>query len=149
MIFYVSNPPNVVGQNSKSLQQIKPEVEKLKHKVCGRAYKFLIAKMNNLRKPNTNFQIYQESILLKYRALVSFLRLHNQDVFQDVCEKYCEIMNNLYSTKLHQYFKDTWKLCEYRISRADILFSNEHEDPSNSKIFESCMSQFTYAVPST
>ena len=55
MIFYVSNPPNVVGQNSKSLQSIKPEVDKLKHKVCGRAYKFLIAKMNNLRKPNTNF----------------------------------------------------------------------------------------------
>ena len=85
-------------------------MEKLKHKVCSRAYKFLLAKMNNLRKPNTNFQIYQESILLKYTALVSFLHIHNQEVFQELCEKYCEIMNALYSTKLHQYFKDTWGL---------------------------------------
>lgn len=81
MIFYVQNPPTQIGQNSKSLQKIKPEIEKLKFKVCSRAYKFLLAKMNNLRKPNTNFQIYQESILLKYKALVSFLRIHNQEVF--------------------------------------------------------------------
>tara|TARA_B110000285_G_C14879221_1_gene493047 strand:- start:342 stop:674 length:333 start_codon:yes stop_codon:yes gene_type:complete len=101
MIVYVQNPPTAVGTHSKSLQQIKPEVEKLMHKVCSRAYKFLISKMNNLRKPHTNFQIYQESILLKYKALVSFLKIHNQEVFQDLCEKYCEIMNILYSTKLH------------------------------------------------
>ena len=55
MVFYVANPPSAVGKHSKSLDAIKPEVEKLKHKVCSRAYKFLLAKMNNLRKPNTNF----------------------------------------------------------------------------------------------
>lgn len=81
MVVYVQNPPSAVGTHSKSLLQIRDEVEKLKHKVCNRAYKFIIAKMNNLRKPNTNFQIYQESILLKYKALISFLKIHNRDVF--------------------------------------------------------------------
>ena len=61
-----------------------------------------------------------------------------------MCEKYCEIMNILYSTKLHQYFKDTWKLIYYRINKNDILFANEGEDPAasglNAKIFEQCMS---------
>jgi len=124
-------------------------VERLKHKVCNRAYKFLVAKINNLRKPNTNFQIYQDSILLKYKALVAFLRLHNQEVFHELTEKYCEIMNNLYSTKLHQYFKDTWSLVYYRINKNDILFTNEGEDPAsggiNSRVFEQCMSGLTYA----
>ena len=53
-------------------------------------------------------------------------------------------MNILYSTKLHQYFKDTWKLIYYRINKNDILFANEGEDPAasglNAKIFEQCMS---------
>ena len=55
MIVYVQNPPSAVGTHSKSLGQIKKEIELLMHKVCSRAYKFIIAKMNNLRKPNTNF----------------------------------------------------------------------------------------------
>lgn len=34
MVFYVQHPPQAIGQNSASLQQIKPEIEKIKHKVC-------------------------------------------------------------------------------------------------------------------
>ena len=130
MVFYVQHPPQAIGQNAHSLQQIKPEIEKVKNKVCQRCYKFLVMKMNNLRKPNTNFQIYQESILLKYRALAYFLKLHNLEAFQELCEKYCEIMKDLYSSKLHMYFKDTWKLVQYRINKKDVLFANEGDDPS-------------------
>jgi len=77
--------------------------------------------------------------LLKYRALTYFLKLHNLESFQDLCEKYCEIMNYLYSSKLSQYFKDTWKLVHYRINKKDVLFSNEGDDPSthvNAALFE-------------
>mmetsp|Transcript_16950 Transcript_16950/g.26097 ORF Transcript_16950/g.26097 Transcript_16950/m.26097 type:complete len:126 (+) Transcript_16950:630-1007(+) len=102
--------------------------------------------MNNLRKPNTNFQIYQESILLKYKALMSFLKIHNNEVFKEVCDKYCEIMNILYSSKLHQYFKESWNLVYNRISKPDILFASENEDPKqaglNAKTFEQCFTQF-------
>ena len=49
-------------------------------------------------------------------------------------------MNQLYSSKLHQYFKDTWKLVYFRINKNDILFANENEDPANgtlnAKMFE-------------
>ena len=48
-------------------------------------------------------------------------------------------MNNLYSTKLHQYFKDTWNLVHQGISRKDIIFSSENENPVdgvNAKMFE-------------
>jgi len=61
---------------SKALQEIRPELERLKTKVSSRARNFLMAKMNNLKKPKTNFQIHQESILLKYKPLVIFLREH-------------------------------------------------------------------------
>ena len=128
-----------------SLQKLKPEVIRMKHLVCGRAFKFLVAKINNLRKPKTNFQIYQESILLKYKALVQFLKMNNSEVYSELCEKYCETMNNIYSSKLHQYFKDTFKLVQFKISKADLLFCKENSDPAqagiNAKVFEQCMAQ--------
>jgi hypothetical protein len=40
---------------SKALIEVKPELEKLKFKVCARSRNFLISKMNNLRKPKSNF----------------------------------------------------------------------------------------------
>jgi hypothetical protein len=40
---------------SKALIEVRPELEKLKFKVCARARNFLIAKMNNLKKPKSNF----------------------------------------------------------------------------------------------
>lgn len=41
--------------DSKALEEVKPELEKLQFKVCGRARNFLISKMNNLQKPQSNF----------------------------------------------------------------------------------------------
>ena len=43
---------------SRALEEVKPELEKLKYKVCSRTRNYLISKMNNLRKPKSNFQIY-------------------------------------------------------------------------------------------
>jgi hypothetical protein len=40
---------------SRALEEVRPELEKLKFKVCSRARNFLIAKLNNLKKPKTNF----------------------------------------------------------------------------------------------
>ena len=41
--------------DSQALDEVKPEMEKLKFKVVSRARNYLISKMNNLRKPKSNF----------------------------------------------------------------------------------------------
>ncbi len=41
--------------DSKAMLEIRPELDKLRLKVCQRARSFLMVKMNNLRKPKTNF----------------------------------------------------------------------------------------------
>lgn len=41
--------------DSQALEEVKPEMEKLKFKVISRARNYLISKLNNLRKPKTNF----------------------------------------------------------------------------------------------
>lgn len=34
--------------NSKALEEVRPELDKLKYKVCSRARNFVISKLNNL-----------------------------------------------------------------------------------------------------
>ena len=41
--------------DSKALQQVRPELDKLKYKVCSRVRNFLVSKLNTLKKPKTNF----------------------------------------------------------------------------------------------
>lgn len=81
---------------SRALEEVRPELEKLKFKVCSRARNFLIAKLNNLRKPKTNFQIIQESILLRYKPLVHFLRDHHLETYTELTSIYTEIMDSIY-----------------------------------------------------
>ena len=52
--------------------------------------------MNNLRKPKSNFQIYQESVLLKYKPMVKFLREHNMETYIELTNIYSEIMDTVY-----------------------------------------------------
>jgi hypothetical protein len=45
---------------------------------------FLLNKLYQLRKPKTNVSIIQQTILLKYKYFVRFLRDHGVDIFQEV-----------------------------------------------------------------
>ena len=92
----LQNAANKVGTQSKALEEVRPELDKLKFKVCSRARNFLIAKLNNLRKPKANFQIIQESILLKYKPLVIFLREYHVETYVELTTIYAEIMDGIY-----------------------------------------------------
>jgi vacuolar protein sorting-associated protein 52 len=45
---------------------------------------FLLSKLASLRKPKTNPSILQQSLLLKYRHLITFLAAHAPDVHAEV-----------------------------------------------------------------
>jgi len=49
------NSKNPELSDTKSFLEMKSELEKVKLRVCSRARTFLIVKINNLRKPKTNF----------------------------------------------------------------------------------------------
>lgn len=107
--------------DSKALIEVKPELEKLKFKVCARARNFLIAKMNNLKKPKSNFQIYQQNILVKYKPLVTFLREYHVETYVELSNLYSSMMDEVYYTQLKQYFADTAKLIRPVPKSSDLL----------------------------
>ena len=110
--------------DSQALEEVRPEMEKLKFKVVSRARNYIISKLNNLRKPKSNFQIYQESVLLKFKPMISFLREHSMDTYIELTNIYAEIMDQVYYNHLRQYFTDTSKLIKKAAKGTDLLFSD-------------------------
>lgn len=111
--------------DSQALEEVKPEMEKLKFKVISRARNYLISKLNNLRKPKSNFQIYQESVLLKFKPMIAFLREHSMETYIELTDIYADIMDQVYYRHLRQYFTDTAKFIKKAAKGTDLLFSEK------------------------
>lgn len=92
--------------------------------MISRARNYIISKLNNLRKPKSNFQIYQESVLLKFKPMIAFLREHSSDTYNELTTIYAEIMDQVYYNHLSQYFSDTAKLIKKVSKGSDLLFSD-------------------------
>ncbi|KAJ4874831.1 Vacuolar protein sorting-associated protein 52 A [Raphanus sativus] len=54
-------------KSSKALKDVEPELEKLRQQAISKVYDFIVQKLIALRKPKTNIQILQQSVLLKYK----------------------------------------------------------------------------------
>jgi hypothetical protein len=82
-------------KSSKALKDVEPELEKLRQKAISKVYDFIVQKLIALRKPKTNIQILQQSVLLKYKYIISFLKEHGKEVFMDVRAAYIDTMNKV------------------------------------------------------
>ena len=116
---------------------MKGELDNLRLKVCSRARSFLIVKMNNLRKPKTNFQILQESILLKYKPLLIFLKEQSQETFVELTNYYSEVMSKIYYYMIKTYIKETKKLIDEVITKHDHIVCEDLKPEKSSKTLSS------------
>uniref|UniRef100_A0A0E0M917 Uncharacterized protein n=1 Tax=Oryza punctata TaxID=4537 RepID=A0A0E0M917_ORYPU len=80
---------------SKSLKDIKPELERLLQKALCKVSDYLTQIFFSMRKPGTNIQILQQNLVQKYRYLILFLREHGSKAYTDVRAAYADTMNKL------------------------------------------------------
>ncbi|KAK6126979.1 hypothetical protein DH2020_039280 [Rehmannia glutinosa] len=97
-------------KTSKALNDVQPELEKLRQKAVSKVFDFIVQKLNALRKPKTNVQILQQSVLLKYKYVILFLKDHGKEVYLDVRAAYIDTMNKVLSTKIRAYIQALEKL---------------------------------------
>ncbi|KAL7174313.1 hypothetical protein ACSBR2_033558 [Camellia fascicularis] len=57
---------DLMVKTSKALRDVQPELERLRQKAVSKVFEFIVQKLYALRKPKTNIQILQQSVLLKY-----------------------------------------------------------------------------------
>ncbi|KAI7738189.1 hypothetical protein M8C21_018369 [Ambrosia artemisiifolia] len=89
-------------KTANALKDVQPELERLRQKAISKVFEFMIQKLYALRKPKTNIQILQQSILLKYKSVVSlsylqyaisFLKEHGKEIYNEVRAAYTDTMN--------------------------------------------------------
>eukprot|EP00262_Sarcandra_glabra_P008290 TRINITY_DN21642_c0_g1_i1.p1 TRINITY_DN21642_c0_g1~~TRINITY_DN21642_c0_g1_i1.p1 ORF type:complete len:707 (+),score=131.09 TRINITY_DN21642_c0_g1_i1:195-2315(+) len=104
---------------SKALKDVQPELERLRQKAVSKAFEFIVQKLYALRKPKTNIQILQQSVLLKYKYVVVFLKEHGKEVYVEVRGAYVDTMNKVLSAHFRAYIQALEKL------QLDIATSND------------------------
>ncbi|GFY95191.1 Vps52 / Sac2 family [Actinidia rufa] len=78
--------------------------------VSTRVLEFIVQKLYALRKPKTNIQILQQSVLLKYKYIISFLKEHGKEVYTEVRAAYIDTMNKVLSAHFRAYIQALEKL---------------------------------------
>ena len=106
---------NEAAQNSAAYKDVAPELEKLRVKAISKSRDYLMQRIYALRKPKTNIQILQQNVLLKYKYLVTFLRLHGGEVFNEVRAAYIDTLSRVLSSHFRAYLAaiERLKVCAF------------------------------------
>ncbi|XXG58298.1 hypothetical protein AAC387_Pa04g0641 [Persea americana] len=97
-------------KTSIALKDVQPELERLRQKAVSKVFEFIVQKLYALRKPKTNIQILQQSVLLKYKYVVLFLKEHGKEVYTEVRGAYIDTMNKVLSAHFRAYIQALEKL---------------------------------------
>ncbi|XP_074316075.1 vacuolar protein sorting-associated protein 52 A-like isoform X1 [Silene latifolia] len=108
-----------VVNTSMALKDVQPELEKLRLKAVSKVFEFIVQKLYALRKPKTNIQILQQSVLLKYKYVIYFLKEHGKEVYTEVRAAYIDTMNKVLSAHFRAYIQSLEK------SQLDIATSSD------------------------
>jgi vacuolar protein sorting-associated protein 52 len=71
-----------------------------------RLREFLIEQINLLKKPKTNIQIMQKSVLGKYKVFTEFFKEQSPQIYTELCNNYREIMAKIYVNNYKAYLAE-------------------------------------------
>ncbi|KAK9908133.1 hypothetical protein WJX75_003087 [Coccomyxa subellipsoidea] len=112
---------NEMAAKSAAMHDIAPELERLRAKAVTKSRDLLMARIYQLRKPKTNIQILQQNVLLKQKYLVTFLRQHGQEVFQEIRSAYVDTLSRVLSAHFRSYLAALERLQEDLAGAADVI----------------------------
>ncbi|RHZ76011.1 hypothetical protein Glove_208g104 [Diversispora epigaea] len=98
------------NKNLKAIKDVGPELEKLRLKATEKIRDFLLNKIRSLRIPNTNVQILQQSVLLKYKELYQFVMDRYNDVAFEIMHTYINTMKWYFFNHFERYNRTLQKL---------------------------------------
>ena len=110
------------------MQEIFPEIRKLNTKAAGKIRLFMLNLIQSLNKPKVNFQVLQETKLMKFKNLLLYLRENSPESFIEVCMSYNETMSNLYLNHFKLYSGSMKRMIKEDSTKNDLI-CQEHMDP--------------------
>ncbi|KAG2187646.1 hypothetical protein INT44_005336 [Umbelopsis vinacea] len=105
----------------RALQGIGPELEKLRLKAASTIRDFFVNKIISLRIPNTNIQILQQSVFLKYKALYHFVTARHHEAATEIRQTYINTMRWYFYNHFDRYHKGLVKLQSNIADKTDLI----------------------------
>ncbi|GAQ91388.1 vacuolar protein sorting-associated protein [Klebsormidium nitens] len=109
------------ARTAAALKDVEPELERLRIRAVAKSREFLLNKFLALKKPKTNIQILQQSVLLKYKYMGAFLREHGREVYPEIVATYSDTMNKVLSAQFRTYIGQLEKLQLDIVSKNDLI----------------------------
>jgi hypothetical protein len=106
-------------------RSLLPELEKLKLKSLGKARDYFTSQFKALRKPKTNVQIVQQSGLLKYSQLFSFIQNEAPFLGEELRSMYVECMGRTLLSLFKSYTSQLLKLDLVIATKHDVIVVEE------------------------
>ncbi|XP_052789808.1 vacuolar protein sorting-associated protein 52 homolog [Mya arenaria] len=112
-------------RDAKSSLDVRDILEKLKIKAITKIREFLLQKINSFKKPMTNYQIPQNT-MLKFRFFNEFLLGNERHVAKEVRDEYVDTMSKIYFSYFKGYLSRLMKLqFEEGASKEDLMAVDE------------------------
>jgi hypothetical protein len=111
------------GEQVRAAVELQPVLHKLRVKALMRIRSFLLSKILSLQKPNTNIQIIQQNVLIKYHHFFKFVNQF-KDIAMEIIEKYLVTVGPIFFTNFKNYIANLTKL-KYEHGKPEFLGSPE------------------------
>ncbi|KAF1773837.1 Bromodomain, conserved site [Phytophthora cactorum] len=105
-------PFDLVPSQTAAFNDVEAQLKKLKARAIARIREFLLAKMNEVKKPKTNVQMVQQNTLLPMKYLVTFLADNAPEVEEEFREVYAEAMSKTLVNVFKSYHTGLMKFHE-------------------------------------
>ncbi|WAR31449.1 VPS52-like protein [Mya arenaria] len=119
-------------RDAKSSLDVRDILEKLKIKAITKIREFLLQKINSFKKPMTNYQIPQNT-MLKFRFFNEFLLGNERHVAKEVRDEYVDTMSKIYFSYFKGYLSRLMKLQNrstvFTIGKRGDILTTELEAP--------------------
>lgn len=116
---------DLIPSQTAAFREVEAQLQKLKARAVVRVREFLLAKMNEVKKPKTNVQMMQQNTLLPMKYLVTFLTDNASDVEEEFREVYAEAMSKTLTTVFKSYHTGLMKFYEEVATRTDLIAIEE------------------------
>ncbi|RCH82501.1 hypothetical protein CU097_004256, partial [Rhizopus azygosporus] len=105
----------------KALQNVGPELEKLRLKAASTIRDFFLSRIQLLCVPNANIQIMQQSVFLKYKNLHSFVMERHHDAATEIRQTYINALRWYFHNHFERYSKGLIKLQTVSAEKSDLI----------------------------
>lgn len=122
----VSDTCSVAPSDMQAVQEVEPQLEKLRLKAVAKVRQFLLDQINALKKPKTNVQVMQQNVLLKYKIFMTFLSGHAPAVAEEIRGTYVDAMTRILYTLFKSYINSLLKLQIPGPVKEDVIGAEEN-----------------------